>query len=120
MHTVDVYQLFLFIVVVDKRFCGSGINLKTIVYRFGLIVVTVHKCAAAFIAIAIFFGGNMVAFSALGADASARKTFGKSIEIHVDVDYGVNVGNFIKRLRLSDGPGKSVEKEAVFSVILIS
>lgn len=60
----------------------------------------------------------MVAFSALGADASARKTFGKSIEIHVDVDYGVNVGNFIKRLRLSDGPGKSVEKEAVFSVIL--
>ena len=74
------------------------------------------KIAAAFVAFIVLFGGNVIAFAALAADASAAKSFGKSVEIDVDVYNRFYVRDFVEGFGLRYGARKTVEKITVFAV----
>lgn len=60
----------------------------------------------------------MVTFAALGADASAGKPIGKSVEVDVDIDNRVDVRDLIEGFGLRERSRETVEEVTVFRVVL--
>jgi hypothetical protein len=86
-------------------------------YRFGIVVLSLDKLAAATgTRSCTVQARNVIAFSAVFANASAAKAVHKQRKIYVDIDNEVDIRNFIKRLRLHFRAREPVEHIAVFAI----
>ena len=85
--------------------------------RFGVVVFALIKFAAA--TSALRFAVQLryvIAFAALLANSSAAKTVEKERTINVDVDNEVDVRDLVKRFRLRDRTGETVEKVTILAI----